>query len=212
MHSHASSCIRGDPATGKPDRKLRHVESPKPIEHSSRLDLRRIERIRQQTTMLNTVKDYTRQKKWRLANPDRAKQSTKKWRLAHVEQDKKRRKIWREQHREHSRIYALAYSRKRKEIIASKAKIRREKARLTCLAHYAGGKPLCILCGETDLRTLGLDHIENDRNGASSIKYSTVVNTGFPAGFQTLCANCNIAKHRNGGFLPIDRANLRRGQ
>ncbi len=79
---------------------------------------------------------------------------------------------------------------------------------------YYGGK--CLCCGELGLIFLTIDHI--DENGAEhrrqiSPKFKNRVPGGdnfyrwledheMPDGFQTLCYNCNIGKHRNGGTCP----------
>lgn len=79
---------------------------------------------------------------------------------------------------------------------------------------YYGGK--CVCCGEAGLVFLTVDHI--DGNGAKHRKqiapnhkgrglcgdlfYRWLEKNNYPSGFQTLCYNCNIGKHRNGGVCP----------
>jgi hypothetical protein len=54
-----------------------------------------------------------------------------------------------------------------------------------------------------------VDHVENDgykyrgknKNVHSNI-YAWLIRNNFPSGFQLLCANCNLAKHRNKGVCP----------
>jgi hypothetical protein len=68
------------------------------------------------------------------------------------------------------------------------------------LMHY-GGK--CACCGETDLKFLCIDHINNDgakqrkeagfTAGISSFYY-WIKKNGFPTDLQVLCYNCNMAK------------------
>lgn len=58
---------------------------------------------------------------------------------------------------------------------------------------------------------LTIDHVANDgaemrRNGtygnSGTAFYQWLRKSGFPAGFQVLCMNCNHGKHRNGGVCP----------
>lgn len=89
---------------------------------------------------------------------------------------------------------------------------RQKKARLDAelkrqvYAAYGGYK--CACCGATEPTFLSIDHINND--GAEMRKkgihgrggtnfYQWLRKNGFPAGFQVLCMNCNVSKHRNGG-------------
>lgn len=75
----------------------------------------------------------------------------------------------------------------------------------------AYGGRICACCGETQPMFLGIDHVEND--GAELRKrgvqprggtqfYQWLRKNGFPSGYQVLCMNCNIGKHRNGGVCP----------
>lgn len=81
----------------------------------------------------------------------------------------------------------------------------------------------CAACLESDFDVLTIDHINN--NGASHRKeiatqsgirgpgghrlYHWLKRNSFPVGFQTLCQNCNVAKHKNGGTVPLRR--IKRG-
>ena len=70
------------------------------------------------------------------------------------------------------------------------------------LIDMLGGK--CVCCGENDPMYLQIDHVNNDGhldkkqgdNRRSIDKYLEL-----PEKFQLLCANCNHAKHKNGGKL-----------
>ena len=77
--------------------------------------------------------------------------------------------------------------------------------------YAAYGGFVCACCGETERLFLTIDHVENDgakmrqegthgRSGTAF--YQWLRRQGFPAGFQVLCLNCNIGKHRNGGVCP----------
>jgi hypothetical protein len=67
---------------------------------------------------------------------------------------------------------------------------------------------VCVCCGEDEPLFLTIDHINNDgyahrkEVGGGSGFYRWLVLNGFPAGFQTLCWNCNCGRRLNGGVCP----------
>lgn len=82
-----------------------------------------------------------------------------------------------------------------------RAKEHHRELRQKVLDHY-GAK--CACCGESEPAFLAMDHIGGGGNkhrrelGArsGSLKmYRWIINNGFPDTFQTLCHNCNQAKH-----------------
>lgn len=86
-------------------------------------------------------------------------------------------------------------------------RVRAENKRL-CLNAYGGR---CACCGESEQIFLCIDHVENDgarhreeigqgkrKIGSGSIMHAWLVASGFPDGFQVLCANCNLAKQSGG--------------
>lgn len=68
----------------------------------------------------------------------------------------------------------------------------------------------CACCGESTEEFLCIDHVDNDGNvhreeikgkassGGSLVTYRWLKNNDYPPGFQTLCHNCNFAKHAYG--------------
>lgn len=137
-----------------------------------------------------------------------------------------------ERHREYSRKYRAnqgdAYREKmvqrRRDALAAmtleeQAEFRKREAeksmRLNAILReqvfsaYGGYK--CSCCGETEPLFLTIDHVENNgaemrKNGVHSRGgtqfYQWLRRNGFPDGFQVLCMNCNLGKHRNGGVCP----------
>ena len=95
-------------------------------------------------------------------------------------------------------------------------RIRRESGqRLKDSVFLAYGGYICACCGETCRSMLTIDHIDEDgaehrerlgkgksymtrRSGLGDYLYRDLRNRGFPPGFQVLCYNCNISKHRLG--------------
>lgn len=87
------------------------------------------------------------------------------------------------------------------------------------MEYYSNGKPICSLCGFSDIRALCIDHINNDgaehrrrvcgnsRNGGgTSSTYFWLRKNGFPDGFQVLCFNCNQIKEWDKRQMEIKRA------
>jgi hypothetical protein len=78
------------------------------------------------------------------------------------------------------------------------------------------GGPVCVGCGEDEIRILQLDHVnkighqhaleigDGDAPRGRSKMYKWVEDNHFPPGFQVLCPNCNIKKAR-GIPLPLTR-------
>lgn len=100
------------------------------------------------------------------------------------------------------------YSKRRSRCILCKRKESKseyERLRLEALRKYSVTPyPSCACCSETIVQFLGIDHI----NGGGG-KHRKEVGTGwgfyrwlrrndFPEGFQTMCFNCNQAKHTCG--------------
>lgn len=80
-----------------------------------------------------------------------------------------------------------------------------ERLKTLVLANYGvKGNAVCVACGFNDIRALCIDHILNngaeerlrlrDKYFAGSIFHRWLRDNGFPAGYQTLCANCNLIK------------------
>jgi hypothetical protein len=121
-------------------------------------------------------------------------------------------------HREYNKRYP-----KRGEVVAASSLHYRRALRLQVFTHYG---LRCAACGEDDFDVLEMDHINNDgaahrlqianmtkdghkRGPGGHRLYYWLKQNGFPSGFQTLCANCNIAKQKNGGVIPARRMAIR---
>lgn len=82
----------------------------------------------------------------------------------------------------------------------------RERLKIAVLAHYSlYGMPACSLCGFSNIDALCLDHINDNgaqdrklhvkrKEAAGTTFYRFIKKQGFPPGYQTLCANCNLIK------------------
>lgn len=71
--------------------------------------------------------------------------------------------------------------------------------------HYSHGTFACACCGESNLDFLTLDHVNGGGtkeriaifgrpNSAGTRFFKWLINSGFPSGYQILCANCNMSK------------------
>jgi len=84
--------------------------------------------------------------------------------------------------------------------------------KLKILAHYG---LFCACCGESEPVFLTLDHVDGGgREHCRQIKvggtsfYRWLISHGFPAGFRTLCFNCNSGRQVNGGICPHEEVML----
>src|ERR1044072_447567 len=75
------------------------------------------------------------------------------------------------------------------------------RLRYEALQHYG---MMCGCCGESELVFLCIDHVNDDggeerrRGGKGTAFLRWLAKNDWPAGYQTLCHNCNYAKSRGG--------------
>jgi hypothetical protein len=105
---------------------------------------------------------------------------------------------WYKRNRVTQKANARRYYEAHREEQRAKQNARTAAMRLEVLQHY-GGK--CACCGETEVKFLGIDHINNDGaahrkaiGGGGNTTYRWLIKHGYPPGFQVLCHNCNLAK------------------
>lgn len=122
--------------------------------------------------------NYDSQKRWKGRNKERVKATLKRWR---------------EKHKEYTKAYNKNYQKQvRKRSIERK---------ITVMTHYGDGKCRCVVCGESRLACLSIDHIEGGgtkhrkalRLSAGDF-YSWLKANNYPKGYQTLCMNCQFCK------------------
>lgn len=75
--------------------------------------------------------------------------------------------------------------------------------RLKAISHYSQSQYRCSCCGQSDVRFLQIDHVNNDGGehrrslgdrAASHQLYRWLELNGYPEGFQVLCSCCNMGK------------------
>lgn len=131
-------------------------------------------------------------------------------RKAHAERMRKARAANPEKYRKHQAEHRERHTER------CRRQRRESGERLRDLVFEAYGGYRCACCGETCKSMLTIDHVNNDgnehrkklsrgkvyataRSGLGEYLYRDLRDRGFPEGFQVLCYNCNVSKHRNGG-------------
>lgn len=72
-----------------------------------------------------------------------------------------------------------------------------QKLKHDILTHYGNGKSRWVVCGYSDISALSIDHINgNGTQHRKEVKniYYWLRGNDYPAGFQTLCMNCQWVK------------------
>ena len=148
--------------------------------------------------------------RYRERNREKFNQRMRDWREANRELDREHKREWRNRKLADGTPEEIAAFRQ-------KESDRTKRAQTVCrdevFAAYGGYR--CNCCGETEPMFLSIDHIDN--NGAQERKsglyagsgysfYRWLRKTGFPPGYQVLCMNCQIGKHKNGGVCPHQTA------
>lgn len=151
----------------------------------------------------------------------RNREASARYRERNREKFNQRMRDWRDANREKSREHAREWRNRKlangspEEVAAIRAaeSAKTKRAQAICrdqvFAAYGGYK--CACCGESERLFLSIDHIDN--NGAEERKsglysgsgysfYRWLRKSGFPAGYQVLCMNCQVGKHKNGGVCP----------
>lgn len=128
----------------------------------------------------------------------------------------KRRVYQKQYYKEHKEEKRLHYLKFREEILrrqnkyyqANKARFRgyAGQVKSEVLTHYSkNGQAECTNCGITDVDVLTIDHINEAGYSHRKIAglginfYRWLKKNNYPEGYQTLCFNCNIKKHIQGG-------------
>jgi hypothetical protein len=123
---------------------------------------------------------------------------------------------WYEDHRDEKLEYAKEHYKANK---AQYHKLAAESDKRLIAETFAFYGNKCACCGEAEPMFLTIDHVEGNGNKhrrevlggfnkAGKATYRWLRQNGFPTGFQCLCQNCNVGKHRNKGICP-HKARLR---
>lgn len=151
----------------------------------------------------------------------RNNEASARYRERNREKFNQRMRDWRELNREKSREHAREWRDRKiangtpEEVAAFRAteaaKTKRSQAICRNDVFAAYGGYTCNCCNETEPLFLSIDHIDNNGaeerksgvyNGSGSAFYNWLRKNKFPSGYQVLCMNCQIGKHKNGGVCP----------
>jgi len=104
-------------------------------------------------------------------------------------------------HRDLMQQKAKEYYLKHKDKIKLLHAQRLLERKIEVFKHYSKNQMKCVCCGETEIKFLTLDNI-NDKERKHPKRtitfYNWIIRNKYPEGFQVLCFNCNIAKNLYG--------------
>jgi len=87
------------------------------------------------------------------------------------------------------------------EVGKQREAIARIEIKTEVLTHYGKGRLACVMCGESRLACLSIDHIagggishRKELNAYGYRFYKKLKRDNFPKGYQTLCMNCQFVK------------------
>lgn len=144
--------------------------------------------------------------RYRERNRERVNQRMRDWREANREKAREQSREWRNRKIANGTPEEVAALR-----VAEAEKTKRNQQRTKAEVFAAYGGFVCNCCGETEPMFLSIDHVHNDGAAMRKAKLYSGNGTGFylwlrknkfPSGFQVLCMNCQIGKHKNGGVCP----------
>jgi len=151
----------------------------------------------------------------------RNREASARYRERNREKFNQRMRDWREANRDKDREHKREHRNRKiangtpEEVAALRAaesaKTKRNQDRCKEQVFDAYGGYRCNCCNENEPMFLSIDHIDN--NGAIERKsglysgsgtgfYQWLRKNGFPSGYQVLCMNCQVGKHKNGGVCP----------
>jgi hypothetical protein len=98
---------------------------------------------------------------------------------------------------EHREAYRRQWYKENRTIKLAQSKQLKLNYKIQVLTHYGNGKCICLWCGYDQLAALTLDHINNDgykESRSGHELYRWLMKQNYPAGYQTLCMNCQYLK------------------
>ena len=157
----------------------------------------------------------------------RNREASARYRERNREKFNQRMRDWREANRLKDREHKREYRNRKiangtpEEVAALRAaeaeKTKRNQQRCRNEVYDAYGGYKCNCCGEAERMFLSIDHVNNDGaqerksgkyNGGGSAFYTWLRKNKFPTGYQVLCMNCQVGKHKNGGVCPHQTTEL----
>jgi len=128
------------------------------------------------------------------------------YRQNHLEKCREKNRRYYKNHKD--RVYQYKENKKMeyKQYFKMKNRQDSQELKIKVMTHYGNGIPACVICGESRLDCLSIDHINGNGNkhrkeilkvGGGIHFYRWLVKNGFPEGYRTLCMNDQfIEKHK----------------
>ena len=131
----------------------------------------------------------------------KGKETQKQYYAEHKQEILERVKLYREAHRDAHRISGRKYAHSHKVQMRVNGILYHQHMKEQALSHYGNGQIACVKCGYSDIRALSIDHINGGGNQERKSEkskniYRFVVLNNYPAGYQTLCMNCQFVKKK----------------
>ena len=127
----------------------------------------------------------------------------RKYRKEHKEQIRILQRRWNEKNREKIRRWHREYYQKNREKELLRCRQYKRGLKIETLAYYGNGKTACVICGESRIGCLSIDHTDGGGNihrrqlvgkramGSNNF-YLWLKRQGYPNGYRTLCMNCQF--------------------
>lgn len=133
--------------------------------------------------------NYEKIREWRSINKDKKRSQDSAYRARNPGKVRDRIRKWRAESPSHRESQTTMRKRQTRYNSDIKSKV-----------FNAYGGFVCSECGISDPDVLTIDHINPDtkvsRRDVGNILRRRLAREGFPPGYQVLCFNCNIKKHR----------------
>ena len=144
--------------------------------------------------------------RYRERNREKFNQRMRDWREANRDKDREHKREHRNRKIANGTMEEVAALRAAE---SARTKSSQDRCRNEVYGAYGGYR--CNCCNETERMFLSIDHIDNKGaeerqsgkySGGGSAFYNWLRKNNFPKGYQVLCMNCQIGKHKNGGVCP----------
>jgi len=188
---------------------ITYEEKKKNIEYQKQYRLKNKEKLRDKRKkyeIINKDRIQECQKKYRLENKEKLVRSNREYNLRNKEKRNKQSKEYYHNHIQEAKIYNKQHHLENKERDNKRSREWAQNIKLEVMLKYGGN---CVACGETDLATLSIDHINNDGYEKRKNGEDNAVNAGYMFylelrdnpkrnDLQCLCMNCQFKKRAYG--------------
>jgi hypothetical protein len=136
-----------------------------------------------------------------MKNQEKEREYSKHYYQEHKEQGREATRKWQQNHKERYLLLMREYYQTHREQVKASQKKCRDRVKTKVLTQYGNGKLACVVCGESNISCLTIDHLAG--GGAQHRKrikqrgsafYGWLRKEGYPEGYQTLCMNCQFKK------------------